>query len=263
VLTPDTARLDGSFETTNIWRLRPRNGVSEVRSGHGLRHKCVTTDPQRLLGACPGDSPSAVAARGMARSACPGENRVWPSPASAPTRCASLRKSAATSRDTRFSKDKRPYKTHLDPWFWQGAGRSHEAAGYFFRLTRTTLYLGRRDARIRAVVAEQYREAVVDEKRGRALASAVEAVTAAGAELGGATKKRVPRGFDPDRERADLLVHSGLYAGHELSVPPEAHAPAFPAFWVDRLERLPPPGLGRRARRLIPRRRLRGYGRRR
>src|SRR5262249_21978378 len=28
------------------------------------------------------------------------------------------------ARDTRFSKDKRPYKDHLDLWFWQGAGKS-------------------------------------------------------------------------------------------------------------------------------------------
>src|SRR4051794_4151449 len=25
------------------------------------------------------------------------------------------------NRDTRFSKDKQPYKTHLDLWFWDGA----------------------------------------------------------------------------------------------------------------------------------------------
>ena len=30
----------------------------------------------------------------------------------------------AINRDTRFSKDKAPYKTHLDLWFWHGDGPS-------------------------------------------------------------------------------------------------------------------------------------------
>jgi uncharacterized protein (TIGR02453 family) len=30
------------------------------------------------------------------------------------------------ARDTRFAKDKRPYKTHLDLWFWEGTGPSRE-----------------------------------------------------------------------------------------------------------------------------------------
>src|SRR5689334_19383589 len=38
------------------------------------------------------------------------------------------------ARDTRFSKDKRPYKDHLDLWFWQGAGKSRERPGFWFRL---------------------------------------------------------------------------------------------------------------------------------
>ena len=48
----------------------------------------------------------------------------------------------AINRDVRFSKDKTPYKTHLDLWFWQGDGPSRERPGYFFRLTPETLTLG-------------------------------------------------------------------------------------------------------------------------
>ena len=35
-------------------------------------------------------------------------------------------------------------------------------------------------------------------------------------EIGGATRKSVPRGFDKDHERAGFLLHEGLYAGLEL-----------------------------------------------
>src|ERR1700681_2431213 len=48
----------------------------------------------------------------------------------------------AINRDIRFSNDKRPYKTYLDLWFWQGDGPSRERPGYFFRLMPESLVLG-------------------------------------------------------------------------------------------------------------------------
>jgi uncharacterized protein (TIGR02453 family) len=38
------------------------------------------------------------------------------------------------NRDIRFSKDKTPYKDHLDLWFWQGE-RKAAISGFFFPLT--------------------------------------------------------------------------------------------------------------------------------
>src|SRR5687768_6278639 len=46
------------------------------------------------------------------------------------------------NRDTRFSKDKRPYKDHLDLWFWEGEGPSRNCPGYWFRLAPERLILG-------------------------------------------------------------------------------------------------------------------------
>ena len=40
-------------------------------------------------------------------------------------------------RDTRFSTDKRPYKDHLDFWFWQGA-RKTAVSGLFLRVSPDT-----------------------------------------------------------------------------------------------------------------------------
>src|SRR4051812_38810038 len=39
------------------------------------------------------------------------------------------------NRDTRFSNDKSPYKTHFDLWFWKGDEKSWSHPGFFFRLT--------------------------------------------------------------------------------------------------------------------------------
>src|SRR4051812_2359594 len=45
-------------------------------------------------------------------------------------------------RDTRFAKDKRPYKDHLDLWFWTGPDKGWDGSGFFFRLTPTELLIG-------------------------------------------------------------------------------------------------------------------------
>src|SRR5919206_86901 len=46
------------------------------------------------------------------------------------------------NRDTRFTTDKRPYKEHLDLWFWEGEGPSREHPGYFIRVRPETVALG-------------------------------------------------------------------------------------------------------------------------
>jgi len=45
------------------------------------------------------------------------------------------------NRDTRFSKDKSPYKTHLGIWFWEGDGPRMECSGYYFHLEPHKLML--------------------------------------------------------------------------------------------------------------------------
>jgi uncharacterized protein (DUF2461 family) len=45
------------------------------------------------------------------------------------------------NRDTRFSRDQRPYKDHLDVWFWEGE-RRRAVSGFFARLTPEHLGVG-------------------------------------------------------------------------------------------------------------------------
>lgn len=144
------------------------------------------------------------------------------------------------NRDTRFSRDKRPYKTHLDLWFWEGTGPSRESPGFWFRLTPERLILGAGMHRFERPLLDRYRQAVVDEDAGKALAAAVAKVERAGYEVGGRHYKRVPAGFDPGHERAALLLHDGLYAGQEMPLPPEVHTAAFPSFCAKHYARLAP-----------------------
>ena len=79
-------------------------------------------------------------------------------------------------RDTRFSKDKRPYKTYLGILFWQGRGKKMENPGFYFHLEPKGLMLGAGTYTFMKQGLEAFRKAVVHRTRGPALAKAVKKV---------------------------------------------------------------------------------------
>jgi uncharacterized protein (TIGR02453 family) len=136
-------------------------------------------------------------------------------------------------RDVRFSKDKTPYKTHLDAWFWDGEERGWDKPGFYFRLTADSLYLGAGMHHFEKDLLDRYRAAVLDPKKGKALEKAIADVKAAGPyKMGAPTRKTVPRGFDAEHPRAALLLHEGLYADWEGKIPREARTAKFVDFCV-------------------------------
>ena len=65
-----------------------------------------------------------------------------------------------------------------------------------------------------------YRDAVDDDKKGKALEVAVAKVQKAGDyELFGEALKKVPRGYDADHPRAEWLKYKGLYAHLKEDLP--------------------------------------------
>ena len=145
-------------------------------------------------------------------------------------------------RDTRFAKDKTPYKTHLDLWLWEGQKRGWDTPGFFFRMFPDRLMIGCGIHGFEKVMLAKYRDAVIDPRRGAALEKAIDAVRASDAayEIGGATRAKVPRGFDAEHPRASLLLHEGLWAGLEGPVPKEARSAAFVDWLVAHAERFAP-----------------------
>jgi uncharacterized protein (TIGR02453 family) len=116
-------------------------------------------------------------------------------------------------RDLRFSKDKTPYNPNVRVGFWEGAGKRMENPSFLVRVQPdgVSLYAGIHV--FPKPMLKAYREAVIDETLGSELESAMAAVRAAGAyTLGGEHYKRVPRGYDADHPRADLLRYNGLWA---------------------------------------------------
>ena len=145
------------------------------------------------------------------------------------------------NRDIRFSKDKTPYKTHLDLWFWEGGQKGWETTGFFFRMFPDRLILGAGMHTFGKPQLDAYRAAVMAEKSGKALQALAAKMTKGGRyELGGATRKKVPRGFDPEHPRAALLLHEGLFLGFEGPVPKEVHGPGFVAFCLKHFTALSP-----------------------
>jgi uncharacterized protein (TIGR02453 family) len=123
-------------------------------------------------------------------------------------------------RDLRFVKSGDPYKAHLDLLFWEGERRGWDASNFFMRLAPRQITLGVGIHRFEKPTMEAYRAAVVNPRSGAKLDKALDAVRAAGPyTVQGATRKKVPRGFNAEHPRAAALLHDGLYATVECKPP--------------------------------------------
>jgi uncharacterized protein (TIGR02453 family) len=131
-------------------------------------------------------------------------------------------------RDVRFSGDKRPFKTNLGIWLWEGSGKRMESSGYYVMMEPDSVMLGVGMYMFPKEFIKEYRDSVVHPRHGAALARAVQGILKKGNYgLGGEFYKKVPRGYPADHKNAGLLLHNGLWAGMEVKVPKEAHTPAF------------------------------------
>jgi len=124
-------------------------------------------------------------------------------------------------RDTRFSRDKSPYKTHLGasfPWAEGVAALDHtRGAGGYFHLAPGEVFVGggmwhpdkpRLDAFRRAVADEPARvHAAIDDPAFRATFGSVN----------GDRLSRVPRGYSADHPEAELLKLKDVVFGRRLS----------------------------------------------
>jgi len=129
------------------------------------------------------------------------------------------------NRDVRFSKDKRPYKDHLDFFFrYRDAGK--EGPGYFLRVREKDITLGSGIWMFDRGQLPTYRDAVDADGSGKALASVVMKLERAGYVVGPEHYKRVPRGYDSEHERGRLLRFSGLHTWTELKTPKEMFSPS-------------------------------------
>lgn len=120
-------------------------------------------------------------------------------------------------RDIRFSADKSPYKTAM--------GATVGGSGYV-HFSAEGLGVG---AGCHVMAPDQlarFRAAIDDDRSGGQLVAAVDAVEGSGVSVTVHERlKRVPRGFDPEHPRADLLRDKDLTAWIEWPVAPWLHTP--------------------------------------
>ena len=141
-------------------------------------------------------------------------------------------------RDTRFSKDKTPYKTALHCIFPDGGSKANP--GFYLRLAPGALGLAAGMMGFDADQLERYRAAVIDGRKGKALRDAIERARKAGPyELGAPALKRVPRGYDPEHANAELLKHKGFGLHAEIDPAPMFGPKAVP-FVIDRFREMRP-----------------------
>src|ERR1051326_6995247 len=93
--------------------------------------------------------------------------------------------------DARFNRSA-PYRTHLELWFWEGPGPSHQHPGFMVRLTPAALVLGAGITTFPAWVLARYRAAVDEPASGRELAAVVHRLEQAGWTTHGAQLRGVP-----------------------------------------------------------------------
>jgi len=127
-------------------------------------------------------------------------------------------------RDTRFSKDKTPYKTHAACHFRHRAGRDAHAPGFYVHIETDGIHFG---GGIWLPPSKQLgliREFIADNPSAWEKLSNAAAIKKAGG-IQGDSLKRPPRGYDPDARHITDLKRKSFYlmieADPELALGPE------------------------------------------
>ncbi len=144
-------------------------------------------------------------------------------------------------RDTRFAKDKSPYKPNIYARFpWIGPGtdhdasdeRAHGASGYFSVMPGES-YVGGGMWMPERPRLDAFRAAILDEPdRVRAALEDRGFLAEFGPVHSHDSLKRVPPGYPPDHAMADLFRYKDVIFGRNLS-DDEVHSPSLPDILAD------------------------------
>lgn len=127
-----------------------------------------------------------------------------------PTAKKTTRKVFRIYRDTRFSKDKSPFKTSISGLIPLYPGEAMESLGLYFELGATPFIAAGRWM-MEGPTLKRHRKAVADDATGAPFAAAVEKAVKKGFTV--TTQQqlvRVPKPWPKDHPRAELLRHKGF-----------------------------------------------------
>jgi uncharacterized protein (TIGR02453 family) len=123
-------------------------------------------------------------------------------------------------RDTRFSKDKTPYKTaHA------ATAETEGGALHYVQISQAGLFVGAGVYHPARDQLARFRDAVADDRTGPQLERAVAAVRAAGIDVtaGEGSLSTAPRGVPKDHPRIELLRWKGCIANRDFGAPKWLH----------------------------------------
>jgi len=145
--------------------------------------------------------------------------------------------------DARFHREA-PLRTHLELWFWEGLGPSHQHPGFFVRLASDRMVLGAGITMFPPDMLARFREHVDLPSTGRELVRVLNGLEDAGMRLTGSSLRRTPKPFTADHERAALLRRVGLRAERTLALsetmPEAVLGPVLPRLLLGGFVRLKP-----------------------
>ena len=120
-------------------------------------------------------------------------------------------------RDTRFSANKTPYKTHIAAHAFRSRGLpKHEGAGLYFHVAPDDVWIGGGMYAPQPPQLHAVREHIAANVSACARSSSRRRSAKAFGALEGEQLQRVPRGFPKDHEAAEFLKHRQFLAGVEL-----------------------------------------------
>ena len=119
------------------------------------------------------------------------------------------------NRDIRFSRDKRPYKTHCAALLWEG-GEKHSCPGVYLHVSPEEVIFGGGLYMFEEGQLDRYRRLVADDDSGERLTEGLAVARKAGMKPDGEKLQRPPRGFPPEHPRVELAKHKGLVVGKRL-----------------------------------------------
>ena len=111
-------------------------------------------------------------------------------------------------KDTRYEQHERPYKDHLDFWFWEGE-RRQAVSGFFLRLNPDFVGIGGGCHGFDPLRLRLFRAAAANPHAGGKLEQIVAELRRREYIVSGERLKRIPKGFE--RATSALLRNSALY----------------------------------------------------
>ncbi len=121
------------------------------------------------------------------------------------------------NRDVRFSKDKKPYKTNLGIYFWEGRKKKLESSGFYFHIEPDNFLIAVGFYIFPPDVLKKYRQVLLQQTKNSELYKIISKLKKKGYSIEEKKFKKLPHGFYPEHPFAELSTFSGLYAMYETN----------------------------------------------